>query len=105
QLLMESLGKEHDLDKKGVNQGITVLGNKGATDQHSYIQQLRDGLNDYFATFIEVLHDQNGTALDVEPDTTSGDFLHGFFMGTRQALAESDRESITITIDKVTPFS
>ena len=105
QLLMESLGKAYDLDKKLVNQGITVFGNKGATDQHSYIQQLRDGLNDYFATFIEVLHDQDGAALEVEPDTTSGDFLHGFFLGTRQALAENDRESITITIDKVSPFA
>jgi len=105
QLVMESLGKALDLDKKLVNQGITVLGNKGATDQHSYIQQLRDGLNDFFATFIEVLHDQEGPALEVEPDTTSGDFLHGFFLGTRQALAENDRESITLTIDKVSPFS
>ena len=26
-------------------------------------------------------------------------------MGTRQALAENDRESITITIDKVSPFA
>ena len=105
QLVMESLGKALDLDKNVVHQGITVLGNKGATDQHSYIQQLRDGLNDFFATFIEVLHDQDGTALEVEPSTTSGDFLHGFFMGTRQALAESDRESITLTIDKVSPNS
>ena len=105
QLVMESLGKALDLDKNLVNQGITVLGNKGATDQHSYIQQLRDGLNDFFATFIEVLHDQDGPALDVEPDTTSGDFLHGFFLGTRQALAENDRESLTLTIDKVSPFA
>ena len=58
QLVMESLGKEHDLDRKVVNQGIVVLGNKGATDQHSYIQQLRDGLNNFFATFIEVLKDE-----------------------------------------------
>ena len=103
QLVMESLGKAYDLDKKLVNQGITVLGNKGATDQHSYIQQLRDGLNDFFATFIEVLHDQDGPAVEVEPDITSGDFLHGFYMGTRQALAENDRESITLTLDKVSP--
>jgi glucose-6-phosphate isomerase len=47
QLVMESLGKEHDLDRKVVNQGIVVLGNKGATDQHSYVQQLRDGLNNF----------------------------------------------------------
>jgi len=105
QLIMESLGKELDLNKNTVHQGITVLGNKGATDQHSYIQQLRDGLNDYFATFIEVLKDENSAGLCVEPNVTSGDFLHGFYLGTRQALAESGRESITITVNEVSAFS
>jgi glucose-6-phosphate isomerase len=105
QLVMESLGKEYDLNQKVVNQGITVLGNKGATDQHSYIQQLRDGLNDFFATFIEVLNDGQNSSLFVEPNVTSGDFLQGFYLGTRQALAEGDRESVTITIQKVSPFS
>ena len=105
QLVMESLGKELDLNGKMVNQGITVLGNKGATDQHSYVQQLRDGLNDFFATFIEILNDGNGSNLMVEPEVTSGDFLEGFYLGTRQALAEKERESITITIKEVTPFS
>ena len=105
QLVMESLGKERDLAGQIVNQGITVLGNKGATDQHSYIQQLRDGLNDFFATFIEVLNDGKGTSLAVEPNITSGDFLEGFYLGTRQALAENNRESITITINEVSPFT
>jgi glucose-6-phosphate isomerase len=104
QLVMESLGKELDLDKKLVHQGITVLGNKGATDQHSYIQQLRDGLNDYFAIFIEVLKDQLGPKIAVEGAVTSGDFLHGFYLGTRQALAENARESLTITISEVSPY-
>jgi glucose-6-phosphate isomerase len=105
QLVMESLGKECDLDGNVVNQGITVLGNKGATDQHSYIQQLRDGLNDFFATFIEVLKDGHGSNFAVEPNVTSGDFLEGFYLGTRQALADGNRESITITIKEVSPFS
>jgi glucose-6-phosphate isomerase len=103
QLLMESLGKELDLNKAVVNQGITVLGNKGATDQHSYIQQLRDGLNDFFALFIEVLKDERKPSLYVEPKVTSGDFLHGFYLGTRQALAENNRESVTITVKTVSP--
>ncbi len=105
QLIMESLGKEKDLDGKIVNQGITVLGNKGATDQHSYIQQLRDGLNDYFATFIEVLKDEEKSDLFVEPKITAGDFLTGFYLGTRQALSENQRESLTITINSVSGFS
>ncbi|MBA0693558.1 hypothetical protein Goari_003924, partial [Gossypium aridum] len=35
QLVMESLGKEFDLDGNRVNQGISVYGNKGSTDQHA----------------------------------------------------------------------
>jgi glucose-6-phosphate isomerase len=98
---MESLGKALDLNGATVNQGICVLGNKGSTDQHSYIQQLRDGLNDFFVTFIEVQKDQLGEPVYTEMDATSGDFLEGFFLGTRSALAENDRESITITVKDV----
>jgi glucose-6-phosphate isomerase len=105
QLLMESLGKELDLDGKQVNQGLTVLGNKGSTDQHSYIQQLRDGLNNFFVTFIEVLRDREGSSMEVEPGVTTGDYLEGFFLGTRKALYESDRESMTLIIREVSPFS
>ena len=103
QLVMESLGKELDLNNQLVNQGLCVLGNKGSTDQHSYIQQLRDGLNDFFATFVEVLKDQSGNPVFTEPDATSGDFLEGFLLGTRTALAENGRESITITVTEVNP--
>jgi len=104
QLVMESLGKEQNLNRTVVNQGIVVLGNKGATDQHSYVQQLRDGLNNFFVVFIEVLKDGKNQSLEVESKVTSGDYLHGFFLGTRQALAEKDRESVTITVKEVSPF-
>jgi glucose-6-phosphate isomerase len=105
QLVMESLGKE--LDRKGnvVHQGIAVYGNKGSTDQHAYVQQLRDGVPNFFVTFIQVLRDRDGESIDVEPSVTSGDFLCGFLQGTRQALYENGRDSITITIDEVTPHS
>ena len=110
QLVMESLGKELDLDGKKVNQGIAVYGNKGSTDQHAYIQQLRDGLNNFFVTFVEVLSDytlerENASHLEVEPSVTSGDYLSGFMLGTRSALYENERDSITITMDTLTPKS
>ena len=105
QLLMESLGKEKDLDGNVVQQGISVFGNKGSTDQHSYIQQLRDGLNNFFVTFIEVLQDRDTASLEVEPNTTAGDYLTGFFLGTRQALFDKNRESLTLSIQNVSPFS
>ena len=103
QLIMESLGKEKDLLGNVVNQGITVLGNKGSTDQHSYIQQLRDGLNDFFLTFVEVLVDQKGKQLTVEGDFTSGDYLSGFMLGTRKAMQENGRKTLTITVKSVSP--
>ena len=109
QLVMESLGKEHDLDGAVVNQGISVYGNKGSTDQHAYVQQLRDGLNNFFATFLVVLEDHVAgsgkgkppAALEVEPGVTSGDYLSGFWQGTREALYDSGRASLTLTVDRL----
>lgn len=103
QLIMESLGKEKDLDGKVVHQGIAVYGNKGSTDQHAYVQQLRDGINNFFATFIQVLKDREGASIEVDPGVTSGDYLNAFLLGTRQALSENARQSITLTIDEVNP--
>jgi glucose-6-phosphate isomerase len=105
QLVMESLGKEHDLDGKVVNQGIAVYGNKGSTDQHAYVQQLRDGVNNFFATFIEVRRDRDTAGFEVEPGFTSGDYLQGFLRGTRKALADKGRESVTLSIDEVSAYS
>lgn len=105
QLVMESIGKEFDINNRCVNQGLAVYGNKGSTDQHAYVQQLRDGLNNFFVTFIEVLKDRTDTSIAVESEITSGDYLTGFLLGTRQALYEKDRESITLTISEVSPFT
>jgi glucose-6-phosphate isomerase len=104
QLVMESLGKELDLDGKVVNQGLAVYGNKGSTDQHAYVQQLRDGVNNFFATFIEVRKGRSGPSIEVDPGTTTADYLQGFLRGTRKALHESGRKSLTISIPEVTPF-
>lgn len=100
QLVMESLGKEQDLDGNTVYQGIAVYGNKGSTDQHAYVQQLREGVNNFFVTFIEVLTDRQGHSIEVESGVTSGDYLSGLLQGTRQALYENQRDSITVTIPK-----
>ncbi|MAR08641.1 MAG: glucose-6-phosphate isomerase [Blastopirellula sp.] len=96
QLVMESLGKRLDRDGNTVHQGIAVYGNKGSTDQHAYVQQLRDGVDNFFATFIEVLEDVQ----DIPPikDERPGDFLDGFLQGTRAALSEGGRQSLSITL-------
>jgi glucose-6-phosphate isomerase len=105
QLVMESLGKEKSLDGNIVHQGIAVYGNKGSTDQHAYVQQLRDGVLNFFATFVEVRKDRGTQRFEVEEGVTSGDYLQGFLRGTRSALYESERESITITIPEVNAFN
>ena len=105
QLIMESLGKERDLDGNVVNQGIAVYGNKGSTDQHAYVQQLIDGVSNFFVVFIQVSRDRSGSSLFLEPNVTSGDYLQGFLLGTQQALSGKKRESLTLTISEVSPFS
>ena len=105
QLVMESLGKAMDLDGKPVQQGIAVYGNKGSTDQHAYVQQLREGVHNFFVTFIEVLKDRDGDSLEVEDAITTGDYLQGFYLGTRDALYEKGRQSITLTLNEVNPES
>ena len=106
QLVMESLGKERDLLNKKVNQGLAVYGNKGSTDQHAYVQQLRDGVPNFFATFLEV-REAGGAKmpLKVEGDFTSGDFLQGFLRGTRAALHGNGRESMTLSLPRLDAFN
>ena len=101
QLIMESLGKAENRNGERVNQGISVFGNKGSTDQHAYVQQLRDGRDDFFATFIQVMRNRSNTELKVEKDVTSGDYLFGFLVGTQEALSENGRESMSIIVPEV----
>jgi glucose-6-phosphate isomerase len=103
QLVMESIGKEKDRAGNVVHQGLTVFGNKGTNDQHSYVQQLIDGRNDFFVTFITVHKDGVTNAIEVEDGITSGDYLHAFWLGTRNALYDAGRQSVTITLDELTP--
>ena len=96
QLVMESLGKRLDRNGEIAHQGIAVYGNKGSTDQHAYVQQLRDGVDNFFVTFIEVLRD-----VEDIPEINGerpGDFLDGFVQGTRSALTEGGRQSLSISM-------
>ena len=101
QLVMESLGKRHDLSGREVEQGLVVYGNKGSTDQHAYVQQLRDGRNDFFATFVSVLDDGQGDGRPVDGRANAGDVLQGMWLGTRRALHEAGRPSLVITLPRV----
>lgn len=100
QLVMESIGKSLDRQGNRVEQGLTVYGNKGSTDQHAFVQQLRDGRDDALVVFLQVLspspHDP------AQPDgVRMGDQLQGFLLGTRRALGAIDRPTLTITVPSV----
>ena len=99
QLVMESLGKERDLDGAVVHQGLTVYGNKGGTDAHAYIQQLNDGRDDFFATFIEPLRD--AAVYEIDPPLTMGDYLHGFKHGLIRALRAKKRKVIDLVLPEL----
>ncbi len=103
QLVMESIGKELDLDGNPVYQGLNVFGNKGGTDAHAFIQQLNDGKNDFFVTFIEVLKDPMN--LLVEGSKTMGDYLHGFQAGLSSALRGKGRQVVEMTIEEVNEYN
>ena len=97
QLVMESLGKERDRAGNIVNQGLTVYGNKGGTDAHAYIQQLQDGRDDFFITFIEVLRDAETVLVDGE--LSMGDYLHNFLQGLANALTAKRRPVLRLTLE------
>lgn len=99
QLVMESLGKELDRDGKTVHQGLNVFGNKGGTDAHAFIQQLNDGRDDFFVTFIEILRDAE--RYPIADGFVIGDYLHGFRVGLTDALLGKGRQVINIQLEKL----
>ena len=103
QLVMESLGKKSNRKGEVVNQGISVFGNKGSTDQHAYVQQLRDGLDNFFCIFIELL--DIPVNLNLYDTDNPKSYLSGFLQGTRSALSNQNRQSITITLNKLNSSS
>lgn len=103
QLIMESLGKRLDRQGEVVHQGLTVYGNKGSTDQHAFVQQVRDGRDDVFVHFIETL--DPGPALALADGSFASDHLLGFLWGTRLALREAGRPSLTLSLPDAGPGS
>jgi glucose-6-phosphate isomerase len=68
------------------------------------MQQLRDGRDDFFVLFVGVHRDHAAAAVDLD-GVTLGDVLFASLEGTRNALYERGRESITLTIPDVSPRS
>jgi len=100
QLVMESLGKEQDRQGRVVLQGLAVYGNKGSTDQHAFMQQVRDGRDDAFVHLIEVTQPGAAPCPGAEGHDAS-DHLLGFLRGTRSALAQAGRPCVGLRVPRL----
>ena len=105
QLIMESLGKEQDLQGNIVNQGLAVMGSKGSSDQHSYVQQLVAGPSNVFVTFVQVLKDRAGDPVNVGEESTSGDYLNAFMQGTKKALESHGKKTLVLTVPEADAYN
>jgi glucose-6-phosphate isomerase len=47
---------------------------------------------------------RTGPSIEVDPGTSTADYLQGFLRGTRKALHAAGRKSVTISLPEVTPF-
>lgn len=105
QLMMESLGKYMDQNDNIVKEGIAVFGNKGSSDQHSYLQQLFDGPNNFTVNFIDLLKIEKVKSLfTLEDGNYVADYLKAFQMGTQKELYDKNRNSVSITLKELNEF-
>ena len=96
QMPTQSLGEELGLNHNLVHYGLTILGNHDSTDQYACIRQLPEGPYDFFARIIELRQDRQYSDLNVQDIVTCGNIQHGFYTGTRRALAEENPAFVTI---------
>lgn len=111
QIWAESLGKRENLTGDIVHVGPTPLGAVGVTDQHSVLQLLNDGPFDKLISFVEVscldttltIPDTFGQyeGLNYLANRSFNDLMAAEFAGTRQALAENGRPTLTWTLPKL----
>jgi len=114
QLIAESLGKKYNRAGEIVNAGLTPIKAYGATAQHTKLQLFNEGPNDKVVTFIRV--GEFDTTLEIPKifeytgigylgGKTVNDLLRAEMYSTRVSLAENQRPSLSITIDKIDEYN
>jgi len=115
QLWAESLGKRLDRRDKPVFTGPTPIKALGTTDQHSQVQLYREGPNDKLVVFLEVARHPGKVRIpDAFGDVPGLAYLRKKGLdklldaekkATEYALAVSQRPSVTILFNSITPQS
>ena len=113
QLIAESLGKKVNRDGEVVNIGLTPVKAHGASDQHTKLQLFNEGPNDKVITFIRV--NEFDTSLEIPKifeytgigylgGKTINDLLNAEADSTKVSLADNQRATLTISIDKIDEY-
>ncbi len=115
QLWAESLGKQTNRQGEEVFTGPTPIKALGTTDQHSQVQLYREGPNDKFTMFVEVAkHPREVRVPDVFDDVPGLSYLRKVRLGkllnaekkaTEYAMAISQRPTVTLMLNSITPQS
>ncbi len=109
QLHAESLGKARNLEGSRVHAGPTPLAALGPTDQHSLLQLLREGPFDKAVVFLRMREPGEDLTLPAITGLEAFEYLFGKTLftlqeaeaeGTRRALLEAGRPSLTLWIDR-----
>ena len=114
QLWAESLGKNKDKDGNDVHIGQTPVKALGATDQHSQIQLYNEGPNnkvinfirvENFDTTLEIPNIFEYTGIGYLGGKTINQLINAEADATRVALADYNRPTVTITLEKVDGYN
>lgn len=114
QLWAESLGKKITLDSRTAPQMSVPYACRGATDQHSVLQQISEGTQKKMVCFLRVKESENFGPVLKEQFLLSEDRLQGKNLGEllsaeasaiQQALNEAGVSTLTLQSDKLDEFS
>ena len=114
QLWAESLGKEFNNNGEKVNVGPTPIKALGATDQHSQIQLYNEGPNNKIINFIRVQNFDTVlkipkifeyTGIGYLGGKTINDLLNAEADSTKVSLADYQRPTTTITIERIDEYN
>lgn len=107
QLMAESLGKEHTVEGKMVNVGITPIVSIGSTDLHSIVELHLGGPRNTGTTFIDVAQSHRKVSVPhCEPldrlvphiqGKSLSTIMHAILDGTKHAYKVADRPFISVT--------
>ena len=70
-----------------------------------YLQQLVAGPDNIFVTFVQVLRDRAGASMTVGENSTSGDYLNAFMLGTKKALEDHGKRTFLLTVPEADAYN